>query len=156
MKFKTGPWEKKKEILSTLGSNLSLMDKKLSVSLENSLAPLEVRCPFASADALGVLLLTGLVPMKTVSLVSNRVIAQVRTAKNPVNKTEIEQSLALSQSMLPVRADVRKNYIICRRVCFSVNSANISGHINASIMQIFSMQRMVIEPVIVNVFIKKF
>ena len=58
MKFKTGPWEKKKEILSTLGSNLSLMDKKLSISLENSL-----------------------VPMKTVSLVSNQVIAKVRIAE---------------------------------------------------------------------------
>ena len=79
LKFKTGPWEKKKEILSTLGSNLSLMDKKLSVSLENSL-----------------------VPLKTVSLLSKREIAKVRTAKNPVNKTEIEQSLARSQSMLPL------------------------------------------------------
>lgn len=77
LKFKTGPWEKKKEILSTLGSNLSLMDRKLSVSLENSL-----------------------VPMKTVSLVSGDIIAKVRTAKNPMNKTEIEQSLARSQSML--------------------------------------------------------
>ena len=77
IKFKTGEWEKKKEILSTLGSNLSLMDKKLSISLENSLAPL-----------------------KTVSLLSKREIAKVRTAKNPMNKTEIEQSLARSQSML--------------------------------------------------------
>jgi len=77
IKFKTGEWEKKKEILSTLGSNLSLMDKKLSVSLENSL-----------------------VPLKTVSLLSKREIAKVRTAKTPMNKTEIEQSLARSQSML--------------------------------------------------------
>jgi hypothetical protein len=69
--------EKKKEILSTLGSNLSLMDKKLSISLENSL-----------------------VPMKTVSLVSGEILSKVRTAKNPVNKTKIEQSLARSQSML--------------------------------------------------------
>jgi len=69
---------KKMEILSTLGSNLSLMDKKLSISLENSL-----------------------VPLKTVSLLSKREIAKVRTAKNPMNKTEIEQSLARSQSMLP-------------------------------------------------------
>jgi hypothetical protein len=84
LKFKTGPWEKKKEILSTLGSNLSLMDKKLSVSLENSL-----------------------VPMKTVSLLSKREIAKVRTAKNPVNKTEIEQSLARSQSMLPLLDEFR-------------------------------------------------
>ncbi|MBI2669524.1 MAG: hypothetical protein HYX20_00005, partial [Candidatus Yanofskybacteria bacterium] len=77
LKFKTGPWEKKKEILSTLGSNLSLMDKKLSISLENSL-----------------------VPLKTVSLVSGEILSHVRTAKNPMNKTEIEQSLARSQSML--------------------------------------------------------
>ena len=84
MKFKTGEWEKKKEILSTLGSNLSLMDKKLSVSLENSL-----------------------VPMKTVSLLSGDIIARVRTAKNPVNKTEIEQLLARSQSMLRTVDDVR-------------------------------------------------
>jgi len=78
LKFKTGEWEKKKEILSTLGSNLSLMDKKLSISLENSL-----------------------VPMKTVSLVSGQILSKVQTAKNPINKTEIEQSLARSQSMLP-------------------------------------------------------
>lgn len=84
LKFKTGPWEKKKEILSTLGSNLSLMDKKFSVSLENSL-----------------------VPMKTVSLVSRDIIARVRTAKNPVTKTEIEQSLARSQSMLRALDEVR-------------------------------------------------
>ncbi|MFH1392534.1 MAG: recombinase family protein [bacterium] len=77
IKFKTGEWEKKKEILSTLGSNLSLMDKKLSISLENSL-----------------------VPLKTVSLLSRREIAKVRTAKNAENKQEIEQSLARSQSML--------------------------------------------------------
>ena len=77
IKFKTDEWEKEKEILSTLGSNLSLMDKKLSVSLENSL-----------------------VPLKTVSLLSKREIAKVRTAKTPMNKTEIEQSLARSQSML--------------------------------------------------------
>ena len=79
LKFKTGPWEKKKEILATLGSNLSLTDKRLSVSLENSL-----------------------VPLKTVSLVSGQILSKVRTAKNPVNKTEIEQSLARSQSMLPL------------------------------------------------------
>ena len=109
LKFKTGPWEKKKEILSTLGSppaptcaspmasarrrlrragNLSLMDKKFGVSLENSL-----------------------VPMKTVSLVSGQILSKVRTAKNSMNpegkqasygagKTEIEQSLARSQSRL--------------------------------------------------------
>jgi len=72
------------------------MDKKLSVSLENSL-----------------------VPMKAVSLVSGDIIAKVRTlrlrsgqaTKNPINpeaeqarygagKTEIEQSLARFQSML--------------------------------------------------------
>src|SRR3989344_5068536 len=70
---------KKMEILSPLGSNLSLMDKKLSISLENSL-----------------------VPLKTVSLVSGQILSKVRTAKNPVNKTEIEQSLARSQSMLPL------------------------------------------------------
>ena len=77
LKFKTGPWEKKKEILSTLGSNLSLMDKKLSISLENTL-----------------------VPLKTVSLLSKREIAKVRTAEKPVNKTEIERMFARSQSML--------------------------------------------------------
>ena len=38
--------------------------------------------------------------MKTVSLVSNQVITKVRTSKKPMNKTEIEQSLAQSQSML--------------------------------------------------------
>ena len=43
MKFKTGPLEKKKEVLSTLGSNLSLMDKKISVSLKNSLVPTRLR-----------------------------------------------------------------------------------------------------------------
>ena len=78
MKFKTGEWEKKKEILATLGSNLSLMDKKLSISLENTL-----------------------VPLKTVSLLSKREIAKVRTAEKPVNKTEIERMFARSQSMLP-------------------------------------------------------
>ena len=46
--------------------------------------------------------------MKTVSLVSGNMLAKVRTEKKPVNpliklrtgKTEIEQSLARSQSML--------------------------------------------------------
>ena len=65
MKFKTGEWEKKKEILSTLGSNLSLMDKKLSISLENSL-----------------------VPLKTVSLLSKREIAKVRTAEKARGQRE--------------------------------------------------------------------
>ena len=60
------------------------MNKKLSVSLENSL-----------------------VPLKTVSLLSKREIAKVRTAKNPMNKTEIEQSLARSQSMLRTVNNVR-------------------------------------------------
>jgi hypothetical protein len=68
------------------------MDKKLSVSLENSL-----------------------VPMKTVSLVSGDIIAKVRTAKNPITKTEIEQSLARSQSMLRLVQAVRSEFIEIRQ-----------------------------------------
>ena len=34
-------------------------------------------------------------------------IAKVQTAKNPMNKTEIEQSLARSQSMLALLSDFR-------------------------------------------------
>jgi hypothetical protein len=51
--------------------------------------------------------------MKTVSLVSGDIIARVRTAKNPVNKTEIEQSLARSQSMLRILKLVRTFFAAC-------------------------------------------
>ncbi len=77
MKFKNGTWEKKREILLTLGSNLILKDKKLDINMEKTL-----------------------IPMKTVSHESKKILETVRTAKKPLNKKEIERLYARCPSML--------------------------------------------------------
>ena len=48
--------------------------------------------------------------MKTVSLVSSQILSKVRTAEKPLTKTEIEQSLARSQSMLPLYEEIRTHF----------------------------------------------
>jgi len=77
-KFKLGAWEKKKEILATLGSNLILKDKILTIDLENCL-----------------------IPMKSVSLASKAISKRFEPQKNALTKQKIERSYARSSTMLP-------------------------------------------------------
>ena len=76
-KFKLGTWEKKKEILSALGSNLILKDKILTIDLENCL-----------------------VPLKSVSLASKAISKRFEPHKIPTNKQKIERFYARNSSML--------------------------------------------------------
>ncbi|OGG61682.1 hypothetical protein A3I46_03900 [Candidatus Kaiserbacteria bacterium RIFCSPLOWO2_02_FULL_54_13] len=51
-------------------------------------------------------------------------------------------------------ADIHKEYIIRCYIYFSVDSTNISGHIDTSVVSIFPMQFMVIKSFVMNIFIK--
>jgi len=77
LKFKNGSDETRKAILSTLGSNLTLIDRILNMDTEKAL-----------------------LPMKTVSLAVSHIHEEVRTAKTPVDKKEIERFYARCPNLL--------------------------------------------------------
>ncbi|MDO8557042.1 MAG: recombinase family protein [Candidatus Jorgensenbacteria bacterium] len=77
-KFKNGSLETKKAILSTLGSNLTLKDKILSIDMENTL-----------------------LPMKAVAKGVKEIHEKVRTAKKPITTKVLEDIYSNNQSLLP-------------------------------------------------------
>lgn len=77
-KFKNGAPETKRAILSTLGSNLTLKDRILSIDVENAL-----------------------LPMKAVAKEVKEIHAMVRTAKKPMTTRTLEELYAKSPTVLP-------------------------------------------------------
>lgn len=82
--FEHGTLEVRRRILSTLGSNLLLKDKKLHIDLENAL-----------------------LPMQTVSKAVKAVHRRLEPLKKPINKEDFERHYAQSPSLLRALDEVR-------------------------------------------------